>query len=41
VVVFLSDDQADVEGLLEPVDAGRPIIRRADWLYSHGVREKW
>jgi hypothetical protein len=41
VVVFLSDDASDVGGLFEPTDAGRPIIRKADWLYHHGVIERW
>src|SRR5262249_58989994 len=41
VVVFLSDDASDVEGLFEPTDAGRPIIRQADWLYHHGLIERW
>ena len=41
VVVFLSDDESDVEGLFEPTDAARPIIRQADWLHHHGVIEKW
>ncbi len=41
VVVFLSDDESDVEGLFESTDAGRPIIGQADWLHHHGVIEKW
>jgi hypothetical protein len=41
VVVFLSDNEADVGGLFEPVDAGQQIFRRADWLYIHGIIEKW
>src|SRR5262249_6368137 len=41
VDVFLSDDASDVEGLFEPTDAGRPIIRQADWLYHHGLIERW
>ncbi len=41
VVVFLSDDASDVEGLFEPTDAGHPRVRRADWLYDRGVIERW
>jgi hypothetical protein len=41
VVVFLSDDESAIEGLFEPTDADRPIIRQADWLHHHGVIEKW
>jgi hypothetical protein len=41
VVVFLSIDESDVEGLFEPAAAGRTIMRRAAWLYEHGVIEKW
>jgi hypothetical protein len=41
VVVFLSDNEADVEGLFEPIDAGRPMLRQADWLYIHGLIERW
>ena len=41
VVVFLSDDESDVEGLFESTDAGRPIIGQADRLHHHGVIEKW
>ena len=41
VVLFLSDDESDVEGLFEPIDAGHPIFRQADWLYTLGVIEKW
>jgi hypothetical protein len=41
VVVILSDNQADVEGLFEPIDGGRPIFRQADWLYIHGIIERW
>jgi hypothetical protein len=41
VVVLLSDNESDVEGLFAPIDAGPTIMRRADWLYQHGVIEKW
>jgi hypothetical protein len=41
VVVFLSDEASDVEGLFKPDDAGRPIRRKAEWLNLHGVIEKW
>ena len=41
VVVFLTDDESDVEGLFKSTDAGRPIIGQADWLHHHGVIEKW
>jgi hypothetical protein len=41
VVVFLSDNESDVEGLLGPAGVGRTVMRRADWFYEHGVIEKW
>lgn len=41
VVIFLSDDVSDVEGLFDPTDAGLPRVRRADWLYDRGVIERW
>jgi hypothetical protein len=41
VVIFLSDDETHVEGLFEPIRAGRSILRQADWLHDFGVIEKW
>jgi hypothetical protein len=41
VVLFLSKNESDIEGLFDPTDAGRPIIGQADWLYHHGAIEKW
>jgi hypothetical protein len=41
VVAFLSNDQTDIEGLFEPIARGHPIFRQADWLYHHGLIERW
>jgi hypothetical protein len=41
VVAFLSNDSSEVDGLIQPPDADRPVIRKADLLYYRGVIEKW
>jgi hypothetical protein len=41
VVIFLSNDGSEVERLVQPTDADRPIISKADLLYDRGVIEKW
>ncbi len=41
VVVFLSDNESDVEGLFQRLDADGPVMRQADWLHKYGVIDKW
>ena len=41
MVVFLSDNESDVEGLFQPLDADGLVMRKADWLHNYGVIDKW
>ena len=41
VVVFLSDNESDVQDLFQPRDADGPVMRQADWLHNYGVIDKW
>lgn len=41
VVVFLSDNESDVEGLFQPLDADETVMRLVDWLHNYGAIDKW